>query len=49
MLWEDYGFLLSKNKFGENSAISEFYTKHGFYEILFSVTGKCMVNIVLSE
>ena len=23
MIWSDYGFLLSKNKFGENSIISE--------------------------
>ena len=30
MIWDDIGFLLSKNKYSENSLISEFYTKnHG--------------------
>ena len=30
MIWSDSGYLLSKNKFGENSIISEFFTeKHG--------------------
>ena len=28
MFWADYGYLLSKNKFGENSLIAEFYTKN---------------------
>ena len=28
MFWADYGFLLSKHKFGENSLIAEFYTKN---------------------
>ena len=27
MIWSDYGFLLSKNKFGENSVIAEFFTE----------------------
>ena len=42
MLWEDYGFLLSKNKFGENSAISEFYTNnHGKISgIIYGATSK---------
>ena len=30
MMWSDCGYLLSKNKFGENSIIAEFFTKnHG--------------------
>ena len=30
MIWSDYGYLLSKNKFGENSLIAEFFTQnHG--------------------
>ena len=30
MNWDDTGFLLSKNRYNENSLISEFYTKnHG--------------------
>lgn len=30
MIWDDIGFLLSKNKYNENSLIAEFYTKnHG--------------------
>ena len=46
MLWEDYGFLLSKNKFGENSAISEFYTKnHGKVSgIIYGATSKKIKN-----
>ena len=28
MIWSDKGYLLSKNKFGENSLITEFYTKN---------------------
>ena len=30
MIWSDCGYLLSKNKFGENSIIAEFFTEnHG--------------------
>ena len=30
MYWEDYGYLISKNKFGENSIIAEMFTEnHG--------------------
>ena len=30
MMWDDIGFLLSKNRYNENSLISEIYTKdHG--------------------
>ena len=28
MNWDDTGFLLSKNRYNENSLISEFYTKN---------------------
>ena len=28
MNWIDQGFLISKNKYNENSIIAEFYTKH---------------------
>ena len=28
MTWDDIGFLLSKNKYSENSLITEFYTKN---------------------
>ena len=46
MLWEDCGFLLSKNKFGENSSISEFYTKnHGKVSgIIYGSTSKKIKN-----
>ena len=46
MFWEDYGFLLSKNKFGENSAISELYTKnHGKISgIIYGATSKKVKN-----
>ena len=46
MHWEDYGFLLSKNKFGENSSISEFYTKnHGKVSgIIYGSTSKKLKN-----
>ena len=30
MYWDDYGYLLSKNKFSENSVIAEIFTEnHG--------------------
>ena len=28
MIWSDYGYLLEKNKFGENSMITQFYTEN---------------------
>ena len=35
MLWSDCGYLLSKNKVGENSIIAEFFTKnHGKISLL---------------
>ena len=42
MNWDDTGFLLSKNRYNENSLISEFYTKnHGKISgIVFGGTSK---------
>tara|TARA_B100001175_G_C19299840_1_gene537654 strand:+ start:61 stop:744 length:684 start_codon:yes stop_codon:yes gene_type:complete len=46
MFWTDYGYLLSKNKFGENSLITEFYTKnHGKVSgIIYGATSKKIRN-----
>ena len=46
MNWDDTGFLLSKNKYNENSLISEFYTKnHGKISgIVFGGTSKKTKN-----
>ena len=46
MIWSDYGYLLSKNKFGENSIITEFFTeKHGKISgIVYGATSKKMRN-----
>tara|TARA_B100001121_G_scaffold235539_1_gene209124 strand:- start:20 stop:700 length:681 start_codon:yes stop_codon:yes gene_type:complete len=46
MIWEDTGFLLSKNKYNENSLISELYTKrHGrVVGIIFGGTSKKIKN-----
>ena len=46
MIWFDYGFLLSKNKFGENSIIAEFFTKnHGKISgIIYGATSKKIRN-----
>ena len=46
MNWDDTGFLLSKNKYNENSLISEFYTKnHGKTSgIVFGGTSKKIKN-----
>ena len=46
MNWDDTGFLLSKNKYNENSLISEFYTKnHGKIPgIVFGGTSKKIKN-----
>ena len=46
MNWDDTGFLLSKNKYNENSLISEFYTKnHGKISgIVFGGTSKKIKN-----
>tara|TARA_B100001175_G_C19432418_1_gene601848 strand:+ start:526 stop:1209 length:684 start_codon:yes stop_codon:yes gene_type:complete len=46
MFWADHGFLLSKNKFGENSLITEFFTKkHGKVSgIIYGATSKKIRN-----
>ena len=46
MIWDDIGFLLSKNKYNENSLISEVYTKnHGKIPgIIFGGTSKKIKN-----
>ena len=46
MNWDDTGFLLSKNKYNENSLISEFYTKnHGKISgMVFGGTSKKIKN-----
>lgn len=46
MIWDDIGFLLSKNKYNENSLISESYTKdHGKVTgIIFGATSRKIKN-----
>ena len=46
MFWEDYGFLLSKNKFSENSVVAEFFTKnHGKISgIIYGASSKKIKN-----
>ena len=46
MIWQDKGFLLIKNKYNENSAITEFYTEnHGkIAGFIFGVTSKKIRN-----
>jgi len=46
MLWSDCGYLLSKNKFGENSMIAEFFTKnHGKISgVIYGATSKKIRN-----
>tara|TARA_B110000014_G_C20015337_1_gene526557 strand:+ start:194 stop:877 length:684 start_codon:yes stop_codon:yes gene_type:complete len=46
MIWSDYGYLLSKNKFGENSIITEFFTEnHGKISgIVYGATSKKIRN-----
>ena len=46
MNWQDKGYLLSKNKYNENSVISEFYTEnHGKISgIIFGGTSKKIKN-----
>tara|TARA_Y100001936_G_C15943033_1_gene595832 strand:- start:198 stop:881 length:684 start_codon:yes stop_codon:yes gene_type:complete len=49
MLWDDKGFLLSKNRYGENSAIIEFFTiSHGKVSgIIYGATSKKIKNYLL--
>ena len=46
MIWDDTGFLLSKNRYNENSIISDIYTKnHGRMSgIIFGGTSKKIKN-----
>ena len=46
MLWSDCGYLLSKNKFGENSMIAEFFTEnHGKISgLIYGATSKKIRN-----
>ena len=46
MFWEDKGFLISKNKYNENSVIAQFYTyKYGkFPGIIYGATSKKLKN-----
>ena len=46
MIWSDCGYLLSKNKFGENSIITEFFTEnHGKISgIIYGATSKKIRN-----
>ena len=46
MIWSDHGYLLSKNKFGENSIIADFFTKnHGKISgIIYGATSKKIRN-----
>ena len=46
MIWSDYGYLLSKNKFGENSMIAELFTEnHGKISgIIYGATSKKIRN-----
>ena len=49
MQWEDQGFLLSKNRYSENSLIAEFFTKnHGKVTgMIFGATSKKIKNYLL--
>jgi len=49
MIWQDKGFLLTKNKYNENSAITEFYTEnHGkITGFIFGATSKKIKNYLL--
>ena len=46
MIWDDSGFLLSKNRYNENSVIAEIYTEnHGKVSgIIFGATSKKIRN-----
>ena len=48
MIWDDIGFLLNKNRYNENSLISEIYTKNfgKVSGIIFGGTSKKIKNSV---
>jgi len=49
MIWQDKGFLLSKNKYNENSVIAEFYTENygKIIGVIFGATSKKIKNYLL--
>ena len=49
MIWDDVGFLISKNKYNENSIIADFYTKdHGKVSgMIFGATSKKIKNYLM--
>ena len=49
MIWQDKGFLLTKNKYNENSSIASFYTEnHGkITGVIFGSTSKKIKNYLL--
>ena len=49
MIWQDKGFLLSKNKYNENSVIAEFYTENygKITGTIFGATSKKIKNYLL--
>ena len=49
MMWSDFGYLLSKTKYGENSVITEFFTEsHGKISgIVYGATSKKIKNYLL--
>ncbi len=48
-MWQDKGFLLSKNKYSENSIIAEFYTENygKTTGVIFGATSKKIKNYLL--
>ena len=49
MIWQDKGFLLSKNKYNENSVIAEFYTENygKIVGVIFGASSKKIKNYLL--
>ena len=49
MIWQDKGFLLSKNKYNENSVIAEFYTENDgkIIGVIFGASSKKIKNYLL--
>jgi len=49
MIWQDKGFLLSNNKYNENSSIAEFYTKNKgkVVGVIFGASSKKIKNYLL--
>ena len=51
MIWQDKGFLLSKNKYNENSIIAEFFSEHHGKTtgIIFGATSNKIKNYLLNR